>query len=311
MRAPVLLSTILLLAAFVPLASASHTMGHRYLVYGRVLDADGMPVQDQSVVLKVLSGGRSIASINTKTDCLGDFENWDGTPGSDPPGGGQVEQQTRHDPPYIAFHFHSNELSDQYKIQIMVAGETWTENFHSNTRQSSVMHQLTARAAPAATCGGYDEFNTTFTFRVSALAPAEMKTGDVEPLKRTVRIFVDGEEAVNGTTDYNGAFFTKVNNRTADPRVGSQVRIEATDVGARSYAVSADALKFRRLDNAYVVADSIDPSDFTFLWWLLGIGGVVGVVFAGFWGYSRLRSSLEESRLRQSTTRRRFRKGGE
>lgn len=297
---------LLVLASLIPLAASSHTMGHRYLVYGRLIDSDGLPVQEQSVVIKITRQGSAIASINTRTDCLGDFENWDGTPGNDPPLNNQIEQQRNHDPPYIAFHFHDPELSNQLRVQLTVLGETWNETFHSETRQTSVRHQLASRATPAASCGGYTEFNTTFAFRVSALSPAEMETGDVEPKTRQVRVFFVDQQVATGSTDYNGAYYAKVTNRTANATLGLRVRIETSDVGARSYTLDETALKFRRLDQVAVVTEK---PDFSWVWWLGGIVAGAGVVVAGFWGYSRLRGSMEENRLRQTTTRRRFRRG--
>lgn len=298
-------------AALLPLAAASHTMGHRYLVYGRILGSDGMPMQEKDVVLKILSGQNSIASINTRTDCFGDFENWDGSPGNDPAGGGRIEQQPKHNPPYIAFHFHDPELSNQLRVQVNIAGESWTESFHSETRQTSVRHQLAVSSAPAPSCGNFDQFNGTFTMRVSALAPGEMVTGDVEPRTRTVRVFFDDREVSNGTTDYNGAFLARISNSTALAAVGTRVRVETTDIGARSYTLSAEDAKFHRLDQVALVEDALDVSDFKPLWWFLGIAAGVCAILGLFWVYSRVRSGVEENRLRETTTRRRFRKGGD
>lgn len=53
MRAPALLLPLLVLLALAPLAQADHVYSHRYVVLGRVVDADGLPVENATVRVEV------------------------------------------------------------------------------------------------------------------------------------------------------------------------------------------------------------------------------------------------------------------
>lgn len=299
-----------LVVPLVPLAEAAHTMGHRYLVHGRVLDGAGMPAQNRDVQIRILKDGVSEASITTSTNCVGDFASWQGQPGNDPPGGGRLEPSVR-DPATgqqtYAFHYHDPELSDRLVVQLFVQSEMWNESFHSKTRQTVVRHQLAQALAPA--CGDYDEFNTTVAVRVSVLAPAELATGETEPRVRQVTVrFGEGDAApsVSGSTDFNGAFFGRAENLTLAQ--GMQVHIEATDIDDKSVALDGDVLKYRRLDGVYNVGASVsgvldDLKNF-------GIGAViVALVIVVFFAGRRLKGRVDQRRLRETTTRKRFRRG--
>lgn len=301
---------LVLFLALVPMVQAAHTMGHRYLVHGRVLDAAGFPAQNRDVQIRILKDGVSEASITSSTDCLGDFASWRGQPGNDPPVGGKVEPSVR-DPATgqqtYAFHYHDPELSDRLVVEIFVQGESWNEPFSSKTRQTVVRHQLGQSLAPA--CRSYDEFNATVAVRVSVLAPPELATGEVEPEVRQVTVrFGEGDAApvLSGSTDFNGAYFGRAENLTLAE--GMRVRIEATDIDGKSVDVDEAILKYRRVDGVYTVGTSVsgvldDLKNF-------GIGAIIIVLVGVAWFAGRkLKVRLDQRRLRETTTRKRFRRG--
>lgn len=306
MRRLVLAAVAVAALLLVPPGLGSHTMGHRYLVYGRLLDASGMPVQNAEVEIRIENRvGVPLAGIRTTTDCLGDFENWEGSPGSVPPGGGQVEQNQHDGIRYIAFHFHDPELTDQNRVRVFAEGENWTEAFVSRDRQTPVLHQLAA-AAPMR-CPSYDEFNSTFQVHVSILSDAEKQTGETAPKPRDVGVRFPNGNNVDATTDYNGAVAARGENQTL--AVGETFTVTVEDVGERTFEVDAEAIQFRRANLVFEPSGNVGTSldDFRYVGiFLLVAAFAVALYFAG----GRLKRRREESRLRQATTRRRFRREG-
>lgn len=74
MRVPLVLSLLLLGALLVPVAAADHVYSHRYVVLGRVLDADGNPVLGVTVALALRGVGTEGACANqpgTETEAFG------------------------------------------------------------------------------------------------------------------------------------------------------------------------------------------------------------------------------------------------
>ncbi len=304
MRTPVALLGLLLLGSLLaPLTDGSHTVGHRYLVFGRLIDGAGNPVQNQDVSIQIMSGSDSLASIITKTDCIGDFENWDGQPGNDPPGGGQIEQnQNPQYGRYIAFHFHDPDLSDRYDVRLTVGQESFVEDFHSRTRQTSVRHQLSA-TFPAA-CGNYTAFNSTFEVRASALNHDEMSySTEATPKPRRVEATLGGR-TINGTTDFNGAYIARFENITASP--GDKLQLNVQEVGAKSLTLSEEDLRFRRVDAVYVVGERVDVGGGLRVIGYIAVALVV--IIAVYLGVNKARDKMAEKKLRESSTRRRFRR---
>lgn len=74
MRAPAVLSLLLLAALLAPAAAADHVYSHRYVVLGRVLDAEGRPVPSVTVVLafrNATAEGPCANQPNTETEAFG------------------------------------------------------------------------------------------------------------------------------------------------------------------------------------------------------------------------------------------------
>lgn len=71
--APAILALVLLASA-APLASADHVYSHRYLVLGRVVDAQGLPVENATVTVTPVgfeSEGTCVNQPGTETDAFG------------------------------------------------------------------------------------------------------------------------------------------------------------------------------------------------------------------------------------------------
>lgn len=63
---------LLALAAAAPLAAGDHVYSHQYRVFGRVLDAEGVPVSGALVFLQFRNNSE-LAKQSLRTDCLGDY----------------------------------------------------------------------------------------------------------------------------------------------------------------------------------------------------------------------------------------------
>jgi hypothetical protein len=303
-RAAVLATFVLLALVLVPSVQASHTMGHRYLVFGRLLDVTGKPIQNQDVVLKISDRGTSLASIVAKTDCKGDFSSWSGQPGNDPPGGGKIEPNNNAQyGRYVAFHFHDTELSNQFDVLVSIGNETKTLDFHSHDRQTSVREQFAAQFPMA--CADYDLFNQSFVVRIAALSDRELSyRTEATPKPRPMEASLGGAQ-VNGTADFNGAFEGKFENVTVS--VGDELRLVTAEVGTRTHAITSEDLKYRRVDVSYVIGANVGGvlDDFKYV----GAGVIVIAILIGlFFGANKMRDKMAERRLRESSTRRRFRR---
>ena len=311
MRKQAVLVVALCAILLVPTVLASHNMGHRYLVFGRVLDASGMPVQNREIEIRLLRDGTYLSSLVSRTDCLGDFDSWravrEGPPGAADHGDGEIEgpfpvpgvQGTN----YYNFHFHDEFLSSRNKFEFRMLNETWEGGFNSNTRQTSSFHQLAATATPA--CGNYDEFNSTFEVRVFVSHTREMTSaGEPTPPPRTIKVMYEGAEQ-SGNADFVSTYVAKFRNVTVE--AGKKVEIEATTLGSKSETIDAQEAKFRRLDSINTVSGS--GGDALGGLKILGIVLLVGIVLVGlYFGSQKLKARREEQRLMQGSTRRRFRK---
>ncbi len=311
MRSSSLLIVGLIALLLIPTVFASHNMGHRYLVYGRVLDSAGMPVQNQEVEIRLLKGGTYMSSLVTRTDCLGDFDSWrsirEGPPGAAQHGDGEIEgpfpvpgQQGTN---YYNFHFHDEFLSSQNKFEFRMLNETWEGGFNSATRQTSSFHQLTKTAASA--CGGYDQFNNTFEVRVFISHVREMtSSGEPTAPPRTITVSYEGAEQT-GNADFVSTYVAKFQNISVEE--GKKVRITGTTLGDKTETISAEEAKFRRLDSVNAISGSGGSALGGLK--IFGIIVLIGAVLVGgYYGAQKYKGKREEQRLMQGSTRRRFRK---
>ena len=314
---PLLLAAGLVALFLVPAVGASHNMGHRYLVYGRLLDASGMPVQNQQVEIRLSLAGNLISSIVTQTDCVGDFDSWKGRkgpsqgpvqPGDD--GYGEIEEipAAQGRPAYSNFHFHDPHLSSQHKFELRIGSDTLNAGFVPKTRQTGVYRQL-AGTYPAA-CGNYDEFNGTFELR-TYIAHADEMTYTKEPEFRPRTVdFTYGNPIRANMTVETDFMYTAVAQLNVVPQEGDTITIGSLETGNHTFQLGPEQVKYRRHDKISVLGGDLggggtDLSDFRFF----GIVVLVGAIGVGaFWAGSRMKAKYEEKRLRETTTRRRFRR---
>jgi hypothetical protein len=310
MRRFALFVFLVVVLAAIPAAMASHTMGHRYLVHGRLIGADGMPVQKKDILIELHDKDGMLSSITTTTDCQGDFDSWKGrvatraTKAGD--GQGEIEDVPAAPdgsrPAYVNFHFHDSHLSNQLSFKLSLGNESWKAGFDSSHRQSVVLHQM-AQSYPA-TCGDFDLFKRTLTVRVFISTTAEMATGETAVKPRHVDVTFKGANA-SGPTNFVSTFIGELTNQSFAR--GDTVHLEGTDIGSRTVKLDGNAAKFHRVTALYVIG--LNPgtalSDFKYV----GIGIVVIGLLVGLWmGGNRLRDKLAEKRLRETSTRRRFRR---
>jgi hypothetical protein len=298
----VAIGALVVLLVLAPIVSASHNMGHRYIVHGRLLDATGMPVQDREVEIRLFDGATERSSIFTRTNCLGDFESYQGRVGlregpNTPHGGGEIEQvpASANSPGYVNFHFQ----------------DVWTEKFVSAHRQTVARHQLAATYPAAAACGGnFDQFNRTLTVHLFISTPLEMNTAEVSVKARTANIAYGGNSS-EGRLNFMSTFIANLGNVTLNP--DERVQITATDIGSINPKLSAEDLRFHRRDEIHVVGSAATGASLDDL---RNLGIIVLVVALGvglYFASQRFKAKREENRLMQTSSRRRFRKqrGGE
>jgi hypothetical protein len=309
------LGVLLIVATLlVPTGFASHNMGHRYLVHGRVLDSQGMPVQNQEIEIRLSRGGTYISSLFVRTDCLGDFDSWkavrEGPPGASTHGDGEIEGPFpvpgQQGVQYYNFHFHDEFLSSQNKFEFRMPNGTWEAGFNSRTRQTSSFHQLDSAMPASASCGGnFDQFNSTFEVRVFISLVSEMtSSGEPTPPPRTVSV-VYGDAQSSGASDFVSTYVAKLQNVTG--KAGDKVQIDGTTLGSKTVTISAEEAKFRRVDSINALGGTGAPS----FGWLktFGIIALVVIVLVGvYYGSQKFRAKREQERLMQGSTRRRFRK---
>lgn len=318
MRAfPLVVAFALVGLALMPTAGASHNMGHRYLVYGRLLDAAGMPVQNENVEIRLSLGGNLISSISTRTDCLGDFDSWKGIRGAAQganveEGAGEIEEIPAQGdrPAYSNFHFHDPHLSSRHKFELRVGSESFQAGFNPGTRQTNILKQLSGTFGP--TCGNYDDFNTTFVVRTYIAQASEM-TWLQEPAPKLRTVNVTYGDPVRANMSVTSDFMYMATARLpVTPAANDVFTISSPEIGNETHRIGADQAKFGRYDDINVLGTSggggADLGDLRFFGIVILVGGLL---VGGFWAGSRMKSKFDEKRLRETSTRRRFRKDRE
>lgn len=300
-RAGALAALVLLAAsALLPIAAADHAYSHRYVVIGRVLDADDNPVQGVTVNLgssDFQPEGQCANQPGIETEALGPT---------------RTNPVTNQYGEFIyCFHTHSLSRVLPPKMILTVEGSNASHEFDMDpyTRHSFVTIHLEEPSEAA----NEEVLATTYTIMGNV-----WRDGGGETYLEGIRVYglsLD-YELVNITLEYNGKEPMRLNattNNYGDFAIRVPVEERPTS-GTVTFEVAGETFTHPVDGDSGMTAATLklpeqkDP----FVGKLLLTGGiVVGVVVvggAGWYGVKRVQASREERAARERSTRKRANK---
>ncbi|GEM_PF-2949742 len=295
---------LLLIASFAPLAAADHSFSHRYLIYGRVVDANHNPVQNVTVSVgydDVFAGnleGPCANQPDTETEAYGVTKT--------------VPVTNQYGEFMFCFHHHGLSRGLPGKITLRIDEENnYSRTFDVDpyfriTQTTEQLDHVSAHANP-------DALNSSYVIQGRIWRPAG-KTVYVEGnpvFGNTVN-----NEAVNITFTHDGkteTFSTRTNNygdfayRVNVTQMPTSGTVAIQSVG-ETHTFNVDPASPGVLSVEINAASPADP----FLRGMLIAGGVVvglAVIGGGGWyGFKKMSSRREEQAMRDRATRKRANK---
>lgn len=291
---------LLAVAALAPLAEADHAYSHRYVVFGRVVDAAGNPVQGLQTDLRYRDFTPEGACANqpgTETEAFGSTRT---TPITNQYG-------------EFIFCFHAHRMSDQLEghgiIAIPEAGMVHEFEFDAHTRHSFVLIQLNetrADANPDILEQSYTILGNVWreTSKDTYLEGVKVYGVTIDQAPVNITFTYNGKEPIrlNATTNNYGNFAIRI--PVTERPVSGEVTIETegetfTAPVDATYGVTTFKAELERVSDPFLTN------------LLIGVGVVaaVAVVGGGSWyGIRRMQAKREEQRARDASTRKRAKK---
>lgn len=288
------------ITALAPMAEADHTYSHRYVVFGRVVDAAGNPVQGLGTNLGYRDfqpEGACANQPNTETEAFG------------------VTRTTPVTNEYgeFIFCFHAHRMSDQLEghgiIDIAELQLTHEFEFDAHTRHSFVFIQLNEthpRANPTILDESYTIMGNVWreTSKDTYLDGVKVYGLTIDNAPVNITFTYNGNEPIrlNATTNAYGNFAIRVP-VTERPTSGT-VTIEVANETVThpidgTYGVTAAKVTLERVSDPFLSKLLIGA----------GILAAVAVVGGGSWyGVRKMQARREEERARGASTRRRANK---
>lgn len=292
-------------AAALPLATADHAYSHRYVIFGRVVDAENNPVRDLTLNMAANEFFdpegvcRGATGANLNTDAFGPT----------------VYDPTTNEFGEFIFCFHTHKInrvepgSAVLRIEDVPEFQPVTVNFNPEFREQYVLLKLAAphpQAVPDILDGNYTVVGRLWQ-------PAEGREQTVEGIK----VLGDTMKrvGVNITVkDASGAVMGMAQTRTNDygdfaVRVPVQARVTQGSVvvvaDGRTFDAPADPAGVTHVQGQFD-RDGGGSSQ------LLLVGGAVAglavVIGGGYWGIRKISERREEEAIREASTRRRANK---
>lgn len=294
-----------------PAAQASHTYGHRYLVQGIILDADGNPVQNQEVRITTEFQGQTQAVMAVQTHCDGRFYSPEGREIFDAgQGAGHqfVEGPNRDGETY--FHYHDQHLTTAVEVSFTMMEEEWTAPFSPDTRSTVTRHQLSQVAEPSEGCAeGFDAFFDAFVVHVKTVTSGELQTGEnvVDPRDVTATLTTaNGTQTLTGTTNSNGDVWLQFANASA-AAAGDTVEIGSEFFANQTVSLTDEDVTYRYIDQFYEAREPQASLWDRFGTWIIVLG-VVGVIVLAYFGYQKAREKMEIRKAYERSGRKRTRR---
>lgn len=313
---PVLVVGLFAVALFagVPDAEAAHQWGHRFMIFGRILDADGEPVQGLDVTLSIKTTQEPHPQMTVETDCMGIYysQTQQQRPGDVRLDGGRLHIHNREWPsneeyfvstPYADYREDalqpgqplSEDQLRQFAIRVGSADKD-VQNTHANIR-------LDESLDPDPQCPEGEHWTQTYAVRGKVQrneGTNRVDMSDSQEADHVVDVTIetaDGQREESVSTNQAGEYIALFENVTVE----DGARITATWEGNTEEG-EADT-EFRATTVNIVVREW--PWESTGVQIFLGILAVVAVIGLGAWGVLKVKDRRETQKARESTTRKR------
>lgn len=296
-----LVMTLMMSLVYLPTAEATHEWGHRYMIFGRIIDSEGEPAQMLPVRITVETTKPSDPWMIVQTDCHGLYYSLERT--GDPSRGGGLELGR--------MHIHNAELPSDGKYTVSTDLGEKTGTVRAQLKYSTVNLQLDEPAPKSDQCGDAGGWENQFVVAGHAQEDRGNERRDIQTVRNpdydinnTEEVTVTIETSngpVSQTQEINmlGDYWVIFDNVTVQE--GDRVTVAWEDEVKES-TVSENDLKYRVAEVNMVVKDSIST---TAIMVILGIVVVAAVVGAGVYGFTKYRESRETKRLMESGARKR------
>lgn len=169
------IASAILASAVVPTALADHAYSHRYIVYGRVVDAEGVPMQ-----------GLDVAATIERQDVEGQCDT------NKPP----ATQRVTNSLGEYFWCFHTHRMGGSGIFTVGVENETVTDDLDTQLRKSRVDFRLGSHLGRHGDAG---KFNTTYTLAVTAWEPGATGVEGIQVEGTALR-----GRSLTATIEYNG-----------------------------------------------------------------------------------------------------------
>jgi hypothetical protein len=315
---PLLALALLLVGglAAVPSAHAAHEWGHRFMIVGRILDADGAPAQLIPVTVSIESTQRPYdPQLTVQTDCTGFYYSLKQQPTAvdhsyDAAGGGGYRMHI-HRPEYDldARYIVATPYAEYHEDPLTMSGPL--------TRDQILEYSIhTARA-------DRDAQHALANIRLDrALEPNE-QCEDI-PSWQNSHVVVGKVQREDGRNREEATFANQPVNVTIQTEDGPRSRTVLVDITAMYIAyfenvtvannaritVEFDGNDYRGTANTEYGVTRVtvldrEPIIGSGAWVFFGLIGVAVLAGAGWWGYMRVKDRMEVEKARQHSTRKR------
>ncbi len=283
---------LLLALLFVPVAEATHQWGHRYMIYGRILDADGDPVQHRPVAITVDTTKKTDPRMTVLTDCDGLYYSYKENAN---PAEGDLGLEGG------VMHIHKWELPSSGKWKVSTEFGSKRGQVRPEMHRSTVNLQVDEDVPAAPECPAGTDWRKTYVVEgrlqeidgKNRLDKMTMSGGGLEYRVFATIETTNGTMTANGTTNRFGDFMITFQNVTV--KEGGEVTAEW---GGKTQTGRINT-KYMMTEANVIYGES--GASLLFLWILLG----VVVAGAAVWGVSRAKGMIETSRLEKVSTRKR------
>lgn len=311
---PVLVVGLLTVTLFagVPEAEAAHEWGHRFMIFGRILDADGEPAQNLDVTLSIKTTQEPHPQMTVPTDCSGLYYSQSQ---AQRPGDFRTEQGRLHihnpdwpsDPEYFVATPYADYREDalqpgqplsedqlrEYALRVASADKD-VQNTHANIRLEETLD-------PDPACPEDEDWTQTYVVR--GKVQLNEGTRRLDQVRETVEVTLettDGEQAQTVETNEGGEYIAEFSNVTVE----EGARITATWNGNTERG-SVDT-EFRA--STVNIIEREWPWDAPGVRIFLGILAVIAVIGLAAWGVLKVKDRRETQKARRTTTRKRANK---
>lgn len=314
--------TVFLLMAFVPAAEATHEWGHRYMIFGRVVDSEGQPAQGVPVFITVETTMPRDPWLVVRTNCWGMYYSLAGST-MDPDG---TVRQT-HEPvgeglELGRMHIHNDQISSRarYTVQVIRDVNTFQPFADGNDlygekrgqarvdmKYSTVNIQLDEALDRNDECAGQGDIADSFTVvghaqRDEGNERSDLMTVPQANMYNEIEVTLetaDGPRNMTVATNEFGDYIATFENVTVER--GARVTASWNDE-TRESTVSDSDLTYRVSEVNVIVKEGIGGTAVKVLLYVIGALVVIGGVA---FGISKIRENAETKRLRETSGRKR------